>query len=604
MFVFAPLMLAATAASAAPAEVTILADTNRDGVVDVTGQTDRAGKAAWTNERGAILLPNIGDTARRCPGSSSGLSDAALEACNDAQGDVARAPDYFAPVRTLPVDGASRSAVGRVIAVGAGADKVRVFAKRGTQWVYLGPDGRITQAELRNGAVLGVDARDVVRDSTKWDGRVTLEYSVTDRGQRLADQVAMRVAPVLIHNHLEKALNVLIPESGKSRVHQKFAEDLTGALQQSGYTGPITRMNTTDTWAQDFVEFGYVSMPKAGGGQTTIHIAIRSPQPGRSGGRAVFDLRGPGIGAVQTGGTDYHQADSFGNLETVPPYEKDGVRYPVGRVIYGDVGDGAAPHKDMMRFFESQEVQKPIILDTSWLAIGHVDEFVQFVPADTPRGWKIAIVDVTSALDLLRERQRAGDGGAKAFSRPGASDVTIDQLLTDVRFLRHNELARRKIALNLEILKAETGVTDSEIVKVPGLFEEPDFVGWNKQTMDLLDRKPTPGEMAKPKVPEQPMPAGVNGPREKIIYGQGNLLAFYPGAVNGLIVDRTNYVAPKAWGPLKDGKDILQEAVNAAYASVGITARPIDDWDSHHRIGGEVHCGSNAIRTISKDWWQ
>lgn len=45
----------------------IRADTNRDGKVDLTGDTDVAGKGFWSNTRGAIFLPNIDDSHHRCP---------------------------------------------------------------------------------------------------------------------------------------------------------------------------------------------------------------------------------------------------------------------------------------------------------------------------------------------------------------------------------------------------------------------------------------------------------------------------------------------------------------------------------------------------------
>jgi protein-arginine deiminase len=29
----------------------------------------------------------------------------------------------------------------------------------------------------------------------------------------------------------------------------------------------------------------------------------------------------------------------------------------------------------------------------------------------------------------------------------------------------------------------------------------------------------------------------------------------------------------------------------------------VDDWDSYHLWMGEVHCGSNTLRTPTADWW-
>ena len=583
--------LAAGAPAVAQAAIVtpeILADTNRDGKVD---NADRAGREQWTTERGAIILPNIGDSAKRCPSYlDKNHSDAALEACNDAQGNVARAPQYFAPVRTSPLSNVSSSAFGQVTVSGAGKDKIRVFVLRGKSWHFLSSTDRLSAAELRAGVTLGVDSRDIVRDASVWDGRVTLEFAVNDAGAVRQDRVAMRVAPVILHNHTQDAVTIYAPKSGRAKGHQQFMADLSAMLSRIGFQEPVETVDTFDNWAQDFVEFGYVSMPAAGGGMTSIRIAIRSPQPGRSAGRALFGLRGPGMGVVQTGGDDYHQADSFGNLETIPPYEFQGRSYPVGRVIYGDAGDGLAPHTDFVKFFKAQDVQHPIVLDTSWLAIAHVDEFVQFLPADNARGWVIAVKDVPLALNILRDMQKRGLGRSKAFSREGAPELTIDELLADESLMRKNEMARRRIELNLDILKAEIGVADAEIVRVPGLFHTAEFVE---------DAPKDASEKAKP----FSLPSDLDWPRERIVYGPGKLIGYYPAAVNGLLVNRRNYIMPDQWGPKENGRDVLGAAATAAYAKLGMMAGAGDDWVSHHAYGGEGHCGTNATRAISGTWW-
>lgn len=575
--------------------ISLRADTNRDGVVDVKGRSDEAGKQQWTTARGALLLPNIGDKHRRCPRSTDkGVTDAQLEACHDAADNLARAPENFAPLRTLPVPQATSAHVGRVRATGPGADKVRVFIKRGSGWVYLDAGSALTLDELRRGAVLGADARDVARNLAVWDGRVTIEFTVSGPGGTQRDQVVMRVAPVLTYNHTQEAVHVFVPQSGKQKIHQQFVTDLSSTLLDAGFGEAPLRLNTTDTWAQDFVEFGYVSLPRPGGRSTVLQIAMRSPQPGRSGGRAVFDLRGPGVGAVQTGGENYHQVDSFGNLETIPPYRLNGQSYPAGRVIYGDAGDGMAPHPDMRAFFAAQELQSPLVLDTSWLAIGHVDEFLQFLPADNARGWVVAVADVQAGLAVLRDAQARGYGGSRAYSYTGrgVSRATVDELLADEGFAKANALASAKIAENVALLRRETGLQDAEIIGVPVLFEASAFTGSGANAGAGAGS----GISGAGKLPAPP--------RERIVYGPGTLIAAYPGAVNGLLLDRHNYIAPRQWGPLVEGRDLLQDAVDAAYARLGITVRYVDDWRSHHVIGGEVHCGTNATRRLGRDWWR
>lgn len=566
-----------------PLVADIRADTNRDGVVDISGATDIEGKASWTSVRGAILLPNIGDAGRRCPNSSDTTkSDKELEACHDAADDLPRAPEYFAPLQTLPVKGATASTTGTVKAVGLGADKVRIFIRRANQWVYLGSQEQLTAAELESGAVFGVDARDVVRDSAQWDGRVTITFTLINKDVVVEDSVKFRVAPLLTFNHLQKATQLFVPQSGERVVHKQFVTDLKAELAAVKFSGTLDVLNTTDNWAQDFVEFAYLAMPKPNNETAVIKVAIRSSQPGRVGGRAVFDLRGPGWGAVQIGGAGYHQVDSFGNLETIPPYEYAGKSYPAGRIIYGDAGDGISPHKDWRTFFAAQEDQAPIVLDTSWLAIGHVDEFIQFVPADTARGWKVAIKDTRAAIALLKKAEAEGHGGVLAYSREGVSNKTISDLLNDNVFLNENATAAAAIDANLAIIKRETGIADSEVLSVPGLFSAISFDGAD---LNFDDFPPVSGD-------------------EPIVYGPGVLVASHPAAINGIVIDRKHYFSPRQFGPVINGVDILQQGIDQAYAQVGMQVNYIDDWRSHHNWAGEIHCGTNAVRVIDKHWWQ
>nr|CEG03243.1 unnamed protein product [Fusarium acuminatum CS5907] len=47
--------------------------------------------------------------------------------------------------------------------------------------------------------------------------------------------------------------------------------------------------------------------------------------------------------------------------------------------------------------------QSPLILKAGWLVIGHVDEFVQFLPYQNDLGWTITIADTQAPLALLRK---------------------------------------------------------------------------------------------------------------------------------------------------------------------------------------------------------
>jgi protein-arginine deiminase len=30
----------------------------------------------------------------------------------------------------------------------------------------------------------------------------------------------------------------------------------------------------------------------------------------------------------------------------------------------------------------------------------------------------------------------------------------------------------------------------------------------------------------------------------------------------------------------------------------------VDDWNAYHLLWGEVHCGTNTVRTPTANWWE
>lgn len=106
------------------------------------------------------------------------------------------------------------------------------------------------------------------------------------------------------------------------------------------------------------------------------------------------------------------------------------------------------PAKNMLDFLEGQRLQKPLILETGWLIIGHVDEFVQFLPYDNELGFTISISDTKAAIDLLKKASSSGHGGLPTVTFTGAgaeagSNTTIDQTLADTKFTNVNEYVWR-----------------------------------------------------------------------------------------------------------------------------------------------------------------
>ncbi|KAK7712445.1 hypothetical protein SLS64_004829 [Diaporthe eres] len=564
----------------------IRADTNRDGVVDVISDTDVKGKEAWTESSGGIFLANIGDTDRRCSiealRNPNKTTNEELPACNDASDDILRQAKYLAPMQTLPIPDLHDNAVGTVSANPFSSKYVRIFRHDGeSKWTFVRANTTFTSAQLKAGLKLGIDARET-RRTGGWDGRTTITFSVTDGTTNSTDKVMLRVAPVLSHNHLQGVDQVLAVSGRTDNPRlQEFFEELSRvvASMMKGIAKPVFEFNNTGRWVQDFVEPGYTSMPGPNGA-IWMRIMIRSGQDDRDDGKQVIlYLRGTGVGAVHHSGGSSDSINAMGNFETIPPEN--------------------IPHD--LDFMKAQEVQNPLILNTDWLNVGHVDEFVQFVPANTTRGWAIVIADPEAGIELLRGVQRKGLGSTKAFSRandPGAvtpltmpisasilansagdedfgtttyavPQLTIDELLADKVMLNVNAACARRISANIAILKEATGVTDEEIYHLPAVF-------WSYQ-----------------------MNSFENSTNEENI----KAFAYYPGMINGVVLSGIDYLSPKPWGPLVDGKDVFEEAAISVYAKAGLNVTFMYDWNTHHLFMGEIHCGTNTARQADHPWW-
>ncbi|KAH7304410.1 arginine deiminase type-3 [Stachybotrys elegans] len=580
--------------------VTILADTNRDGIVN---NLDLQGKNNWTADHGALFLANIVDTDRRCSLQvTRQTSDAALEQCNDAADDVLRNPRYLAPLVTLPVsaDGLSPNAQGFVSVVDASdAAKVRIFRKGvDGKWTIVKSDSAFTASEIKQGLQLGIDARDIRRPNG-WDGHAAVRFRVSNgSGDAAEDTVALRVAPVLTHHHAQNAERVFVSTVSYTP-HVQFVADLQKNVNPIMPVQVLKNANN-DIWTQDFFETAYSSIPGPDG-PIVVRIMLRTALLSRTAGRATFsELRDGTVGAVNTGDGGA-STDSTGNLETIPPYAYNGKSYPAGRIILG-----RQANKDpvISALLEVQETQDPLRLDTDWLAVGHVDEFLQFLPANNKRGWVLVADDPAKGVAVLQKAVADGYGSQRAFSRPSFSydagqcvpKLTISQVLALKGFIDTNKLAAERIAANLEILKRETGLTDDEIVRLPATFynQDPGCGSSRIASISSLSQRPL-------NILEAAAPPGAALQRRQ---SSAQLLAFYPGIVNGLVLNNSTVVSPNPWGPIgPDGKDILQVEAEKIYAKVGYKVIWQDDYFSHHVLLGEVHCGTNTWRKADDVWW-
>jgi protein-arginine deiminase len=203
-----------------------------------------------------------------------------------------------------------------------------------------------------------------------------------------------------------------------------------------------------------------------------------------------------------------------------------------------------------------------VVIDTSWLLVGHADETLHVVRADNARGWTLMVADPRLAERLLRQAKDSGAGAVKLFEDTNATrKPSVDDLLSDAKTLAGNEIAARHIDAQLSIMLTATGLTPDELVRVPVLFE--------------------------------------NSTR-----GRG-FAALTPGIPNGLSLTAGSFAAPDPHGPRVGGQDLFRVATEEALARNRVRVHWVEDLYWAHFGGGEVHCVTNAWRDTSTAdrWW-
>lgn len=528
-------------------------------------------------------------------------ADRTMAACNDAADAVvngAQDAKDLARVRTQPWVGAPAGATGRIT---ASTDRVRVFVKRGSGW---SASTVLTADELRHGVELGIEGRDIVRDAAVWDGTASLKLVVSGNGSTAAGTVALKEAPVLTQLNTQRLQKVYAGVAGDSdKTGTAWRKQVDKVVKQNGVPSGLQLLDQSgDSWTQDLFEPAYMSIPGPGGKPQGMKVLLGSVNDSRRvGSRVIFtELAGADVAAVHVEHVPVPEEndsyDSMGNLETIPPTPG----HPVGRIVLG--GDGfdhgkTGPAPEMVTLLKSQGMQDPLALDTSWLTVGHVDELLQFVAVPGSRlGWKALIADPAAGLELLRGVQKGGHGGEIMHGGlpklEWPYDLRIDQrstseFLADRQFVETNERAAAKIQANVDVLKAQAGLTDADLVRVPSLF-----------TAKSMDYGMLETEISQ-------MEAGPD--KDKAVaklHAMRDAVAEIPGPVNGLVLNAGRYVAPKPYGPVVNGKDVFATAISKALQGIGYQVTYADNLTSEHISEGEIHCATNTLRdSLGTRWW-
>lgn len=509
--------------------VDIDADLNRNGVVE-DGETGDYAVFYW----------NIDDDD----------DNNAVDSGDDLASVVVR---RFPPAQSVTVS-VSASAQGRV----------KIF--RAGNLVYSsGASFMIDAADVQAGDVeLGIEA--INRIQPAWNGYVTLTLDIDG----VTDAVTLRCAPYLMATNLWPVEQLHVVNVGSNNQAFRTALQEVAGLAGCQYVEVPGGSYQNDRWLQDSSEPGVVYLP--GTPRKRVDSVLQTARWRPVDQWCKNALWGPDFDFLERFSTSTTSLNYGGNIECVPPH----AGHPWGRVLIGGgtsspIGGGTPITREQTQvyrdFWDALAIQGPHLkISTEWLAVGHVDEIVSFVPAPaTTRGWVVAIASPDVAKQILQTVKNNGGGAKKVFAGRSGWETTVDAILADAALLTYNQEVQVRLDAIREVLQTNVGLADGEFVHLPVLFEDS---------------------------------------------GNG-ALAYNPGVVNLMPLPTPtgiHLIIPDPEGP-DDPTDAWQADIVAKLAPLGTGAQPIvikfvNVFFSYHTLSGEAHCGLNAVRTPpDMDWW-
>ncbi len=379
-------------------------------------------------------------------------------------------------------------------------------------------------------------------------------------GEELSSQdIRMMGSPLIMNHHLQPSEGVWAMD-----VDANFGDNAAMIADYESVLGDdFTPVDDAtygfDVWVQDEIEFA----TSTGVGGLRLDTVIDSVRDRGLDPLAEDEFVGPGFIAPSWGDPAAATSwDSFGNLEASPPVTVDGVDYPFGRIYYGRTGTNGL-QTELGDFLAEQRLQEPFQLDTLWLCVGHVDEFSSFVPdPSSEKGFKLLLSDVDAAYEILDDLP---SGMQLARYGPDHGYPTAGSLQNDAGLRAYNlDLQADELDPIHDRFVAELGLEESDIIYIPSLFEDISGCG-----------------------------------AAALIPGMVNLIVSNPeaGPVDLFIPDPFFRTVEN-----DQSSDPFIDAFTAAMPE-GMELHYVDNWDVYHLGLGEVHCGTNVLRTPAGDWW-
>ena len=476
---------------------------------------------------------------------------------------------------------------------------------------------------------------------------------------RYEDRVSMRVAPFILSNHT-KSVSLTIPADKTVYIEDLGSnnKDLCDAIELEYTMGYLDKATSGgDPWHQDGYEIGYSKAPYG-----EMPVVFGLPRGARN-----LDLLNKytrqkllksNVGIIHElqniDGGDPADPDDGGNLECIPGSPE--------KFLYGDM-----MKSDIVEFLSAQGVQTKQPINTSFLAVGHVDEIVSYCPNGIHG--LIASPDVAWALLIIANSKDPGApmlNGMRDLSNvvsPGGT--TVGSVVGNLTLKTYN-IEQILSSSNLGKVCADLGIILSASIPAPDVsntgslllsraggligffpntnlrtfkltftndheyninFQEAGSATWtpdgtgdiandiisSSRTAFLLNNwwnlgTPVVGDIftftVNPNVTWLEVPVLFRD------YDAGKGLAYTNNTVNSL-VDGARIITAQTFGPKIDlgtgtVRDIFESYMISIWNKAGYTnVVHADERATYHNYCGSIHCGTNVRRTITTtNWWE
>ncbi|MDJ0615644.1 MAG: protein-arginine deiminase family protein [Calothrix sp. MO_192.B10] len=535
-------------------------DADRDGIIE----SDNPHKGDWQwgiNGHGAVLLVNSDRDLVYSDARTDG-KDSSISGLLDLK-DLSLMIVRKAGLRDLPSGYELYLSVNKDT-----AKRIRIYDELDRYGYELIGPGE-TKARIRDtdrDIILAIEQ--LSYPDFDFDGIIEISLNlVKDDKSIYSDRVVFRVAPWIMTPNTLSPITVFVSRLSNG-LNKEFIEELRKVVGKANAQLDIVpfEFHRDDPWMQDEIEIGYTQAPGH-----LMHVVLDSPRDRGLDNFPKRKLLGIDFGYVtRKSRNSPTKLDSFGNLEVSPPVTVKGVHYPFGRLIFGGTRPEIIPESQRRRmltvlqdFLYAQKIQAPFEIFSDWLSVGHIDEFMTFVPAPSSKGFKLLLAGPDQCYKILQRLREQGHDQVllrqgKRFSS-GPADISVAEILDNEQLADHNHRFQEYINWNREVLKQELELSEEDIIELPALFE-----------VDRYERAET----------------------------------FFPNMVN-MIVLKQHLGIPKPFGPKINQQCQFEAYVKEVLEPLGLVCHFIDDWEPYFLGRGEIHCGTNTRRQpFAQKWWE